>query len=75
MPLRLETVDISSLHITGCRAWIVATAFGPDEDKPVAITHECVTLTQLEREISRIQDDLKVIREQARERFPKESQG
>jgi len=72
VPLSLGIEKIESIRINGCRAWIKAIAFGLHKDEPVSITNECVTLSQLEREINRLQEDLKAILEEARQKFPRE---
>jgi hypothetical protein len=69
MPLSLETEQIKSPPIVGYRMRIKAIAFGCDEDKPVAITTDCVTLAQLECEVVRLQADLRAILDEARARF------
>jgi hypothetical protein len=73
LPLSLGIEKIESIRINGCRAWIKAISFGLHKDEPVAITNECVTLTQLEQEINRLQEDLKQILEEARQKFPREA--
>jgi len=65
-PLRLSMEELQAGRIIGYRMQVVATAYSNYEDKPVFITPECVTLTQFEREVTRIQDDLKNILDQAR---------
>jgi len=74
MPLSLHVEEIESLRIVGYRMKIMATAFGRDEDKPVAITTDCVTLAQLEREVTRLQEDLKAVLDQARSRLTKQAE-
>ena len=74
MPLSLQMEEIESLRIVGYRMTILATAFGRDEDKPVAITTECVTLAQLEREVTRLQDDLRAVLDQARSRLTNQAE-
>ncbi|MCX8126590.1 MAG: hypothetical protein N3E40_05580 [Dehalococcoidia bacterium] len=68
-PLRLNVEEIKSARVVGYRMQIVATAYGQYEDRPVFITPECVTFSQLEREVTRMQDDLKNILEEARVKF------
>jgi hypothetical protein len=73
-PLKLSIEEIKSARIVGYKMQIVATAYGEHDDRPVFITPECVTLSQLEREITRMQDDLVNILEQARSKFNYQSQ-
>jgi len=68
-PLKLSIEEIRAARIVGFRMQIVATAYGQHDDRPVFITPECVTFTQLEREVARMQDDLKNILEQVRSKF------
>lgn len=73
-PLRLSIEEIKSSRIVGYRMQVVATAYGEYDDRPVFITPECVTFAQLEREITRMQDDLKNILEEARSKFDHQGQ-
>jgi len=75
LPLTLGIEKIESIRINGCRAWVVAIAFGLQKNEPVVITTECVTFKQLEQEINRLQYDLKAVLEEARKQFPQEDPG
>ncbi|MEW6141766.1 MAG: hypothetical protein AB1597_01225 [Chloroflexota bacterium] len=73
-PLKLSVEEIKAARIVGYKMQIVATAYGQYDDRPVFITPECVTFNQLEREITRMQDDLKNILEEARSKFDHQGQ-